>query len=81
MFVLASNHFRRCFTVNVGVWLRMKNSFSRKYFQLTVKIMALTWKIFYTSILPSNHFRTSDTQREREREKESELEERVQVAA
>ena len=32
--------------------------------------MALTWKFFYTSILPSNHFRTSDAQRERERERE-----------
>ena len=32
--------------------------------------MALTRKFFYTSIFTSNHFRTSDAQRERERESE-----------
>ena len=36
MFVLASNHFRKCFFVNVGVWLRMENKFSGNTFQLTV---------------------------------------------
>ena len=36
--------------------------------------MALTQKIFYTSLLPSNHFRTSDAQREREIERERERE-------
>ena len=33
VFVLASNHFRKCFSINAGVWLRMKNKFSRNYFQ------------------------------------------------
>ena len=36
MFVLTSNHFRKCFSVNVGVWLRMENKFSGNAFQLTV---------------------------------------------
>ena len=36
VFVLASNHFRKCFSVNTGVWLRMENKFSGNYFQLTV---------------------------------------------
>ena len=44
-----------------------KIEFSGKPFQLTVNIMALTWKIFYISIFTSNHFRTSDAQRERAR--------------
>ena len=35
MFVLASNHFQKCFFVNAGVWLRIENKFSRNYFQLT----------------------------------------------
>ena len=68
VFVLASNHFRKCFSVNAGVWLRMENEFSRKEFQLTVKLRPLTWKIFSTKILPSNHFRRH-AKREREREK------------
>ena len=68
MFVLASNHFRKCFSVNAGVWLRMENEFSRKEFQLTVKLRPLTWKIFSTKILPSNHFQRR-AKRERERER------------
>ena len=36
VFVLVSNHFQKCFSVNAGVWLCMENKFSRKYFQLTV---------------------------------------------
>ena len=32
VFVLASNHFQKCFSINVGVWLRMENKFSEKYF-------------------------------------------------
>ena len=36
MFVLASNHLWKCFSVNAGVWLRIGNKFSEKYFQLTV---------------------------------------------
>ena len=35
VFVLASNRFRKCFSVNAGVWLRMENKFSGNYFQLT----------------------------------------------
>ena len=36
MFVLGENHFRKCFSVNAGVWLRMENKFSGNAFQLTV---------------------------------------------
>ena len=63
VFVLASNYFQKCFSINAGVWLRMENKFSRKYFQLTV--MALTWKLVSVKIFTSNHFRTH-AQRERE---------------
>ena len=55
MFVLASNHFRKCFSVNAGVWLRMENKFSENAFQLTV---CFSW-------FDPNHFRTH-AQRERE---------------
>ena len=68
-FVLASNHFRKSFSVKPCVWLRMENRISRNAFHLTVKIKALTWKSFYVSIFTSNHFRTQ-TRREREREKQ-----------
>ena len=67
MFVLASNHFRKYFSVNAGVWLRMENGFSGKEFQLTVKLRPLTRKIFSAKILPSNHFRRH-AKRERERD-------------
>ena len=81
MFVLALNHFQKCFFVNAGVWLCMENGFSEKEFQLTVKLRPLTWKIFSAKILPSNNFRRhakrererkdshAQTQRERERER------------
>ena len=36
VFVLASNHFQKCFSVNAGVWLCMENKFSRSYLKLTV---------------------------------------------
>ena len=36
MFVLASKHFQKCFSVNVSVWLRMENKFSENAFQLIV---------------------------------------------
>ena len=68
VFVLTSNHFCKCFSVNAGVWLRMENGFSGKEFQLTVKLRPLTQKIFSAKILPSNHFRRR-AKRERERER------------
>ena len=68
MFVLASNHFWKCFSINAGVWLCIENEFSRKKFQLTVKLRPLTWKIFSAKILPSNHSRRC-AKRERERER------------
>ena len=68
VFVLASNHFRKSFSVNAGVWLRMENGFSGKEFPLTVKLRPLTRKIFSAKILPSNHFRRR-AKRERERER------------
>ena len=75
MFVLASNYFRKCFSVNAGVWLRMENKFSRKYFQLIVKLRPLTRKMNAGFVLPSNHFqahRRAEREREREREREKE---------
>ena len=48
-----------------------KIEFSKKQFHLTMCFMALTQKIFYTSIFPSKDFQTQ-TRRERERERERE---------
>ena len=68
VFVLTLNRFRKCFSVNAGVWLRIENRFSEKEFQLTVKLRPLTWKIFSAKILPSNHFwRHAKREKERER--------------
>ena len=35
VFVLGKNHFRKCFSIFTGVWLRMENAFSRNAFQLS----------------------------------------------
>ena len=88
MFVLAINHFQKCFFINAGVWLCMENGFSEKEFQLTVKLRPLTWKIFSAKILPSNNFRRhAKRERERERthtrkhrERERERERETQIA-
>ena len=34
VFVLGENHFRKCFSVFTGVWLRTENAFSGNAFQL-----------------------------------------------
>ena len=36
VFVLGENHFRKYFSVFIGVWLRMENAFFGNGFQLTV---------------------------------------------
>ena len=46
-----------------------KIKFSGKAFQLTVCFMALTWKLVYTFIFTTNHFRVPDVQREGEGER------------
>ena len=77
MFVLASNHFRKCFSVNVGVWLRMENKFSENGFQLTV---CFSW--FDPEMVWSENFHFkpfSDSRAKREREREREEEERAQI--
>ena len=38
VFVSTSNHFRKCFSGNVGVWLRKENIFSGNYLKLTRKM-------------------------------------------
>ena len=38
VFVSTSNHFRKCFSVNAGVWLRKENIFSGNYLKLTRKM-------------------------------------------
>ena len=69
MFVLASNHFWKCFSVNVGVWLRMKNKFFRKYFQLTVCFNGFDPEISFSQNLHLKQFPDSRAKRERERER------------
>ena len=43
-----------------GVWHFRKLKSNWKYISLTVKYPTHTWKIFYTIILPSNHFHSSE---------------------
>ena len=66
-FVLASNHFRKSFSVKPCVWLCMENRIFWKPISFDRKIATLTWKLFYVFILPSNHFRERERERERER--------------
>ena len=68
MFVLVSNHFWKCFSVNAGVWLRMENKFFGKYFQLTLCFSWFDPEIGFSQNFISNYFRTH-AQRERERER------------
>ena len=77
VFVLGENHFRKYFSVNVGVWLYMENSISGNAFQLTV-CWDVKWFpfLFYLQISFSGKQRESwvrgrwrpRAERERERE-------------
>ena len=64
VFLLASNHFQKCFSINAGVWLRMENKFPGNAFQLTVcwGIKSFPFLFYLLSF--------SGKQRERERERE-----------
>ena len=66
VFVLISNHFRKCFFVNAGVWLRMENKFSRKYFQLTVCFSWFDPEMVWSENFHFKPFLDSRTKRERE---------------
>ena len=67
VFVLASNHFRKCFSVNADVWLRMENKFSGKYFQLTVCFNGFDPEIGFSQNFHFKPFPDSHVERERER--------------
>ena len=67
MFVLASNHFQKCFSVNVVFGCAWKINFPEIIFSWPCVLMALTRKLVSVKIFTSNHFRTH-AQRERERE-------------
>ena len=64
---MVSNHFKKSFSVKPCVWLCMENRIFRKSILFDRKIVALTRKLFYVFILPSNHFWKRETERERER--------------
>ena len=66
VFVLASNHFYKCFSINVGIWLRMENKFSGKYFQLTVCFNGFDPKIGFSQNFHFKPFPDSRAKRERE---------------
>ena len=72
VFVLTSNHFRKCFSVDEGVWLHMENKFSGSYLKLTEKMSLWPRKWFEAQIFTSNHFRVRRAEREGERERERE---------
>ena len=67
MFVLASNHFRKCFSINANVWLRMKNKFFGKYFQLIMCFNGFAPKIGFIQNFHFKPFPDSRGERERER--------------
>ena len=71
VFVLTSNHFRKCFSVNTGVWLHKENIFSGNYLKLTRKMSLWPRKWFEAQIFTSNHFWVRRAKREGERERES----------
>ena len=64
-FVLSSNHFRKWFSINAGVWLRMENKFSRNYFQLTGCFEGfnpeMVWsENFHFKPFPNSHAKTEE---------------------
>ena len=72
VFVLVSNHFRKCFSINAGVWLRMENKFSENYFQLTGCFKGFDPKMVWSENFHFKPFLDSRAKRERERERERE---------
>ena len=66
VFVLVSNHFRKCFFVNAGVWLHMENKFSGNYFQLTGCFEGFDPKMVWSENFHFKPFLDSRTKRERE---------------
>ena len=67
MFVLALNHFQKCFFINVGVWLRMENKFSGKHFQLTVCFNGFDLEMVWSENFHFKPFLDSRAKTERER--------------
>ena len=66
MFVLASNHFWKCFSINASIWLHMENNFSGNYFQLIECFEGFDPKMVWSE---NFHFKPfSDSHAERERE-------------
>ena len=72
VFVLASNRFRKCFSVNAGVWLRMENKFSGNYFQLTGCFEGFDPEMVWSENFHFKPFPDSRAKTERERERERE---------
>ena len=66
MFVLASNHFQKCFSVNASVWLRMENNFSGNYFQLTGCFEGFDLEMVWSENFHFKPFPDSHAKRERE---------------
>ena len=67
MFVLDSNHFWKCFFVNVSIWLRMKNKFSGNTFQLTVCFSWFDPEMVWSENFHFKPFPDSRAKRERDR--------------
>ena len=70
VFVLASNHFRKYFSINAGIWLHMENKFSRKYFQLTMCFNGFDPEMVWSENFQFKPFPDSRAKTEREREEE-----------
>ena len=68
VFVLASNHIWKCFSVNAGVWLHMENKCFGNYFQLTVCFEGFDSEMVWSENFHFKPFPNSCTKTERERE-------------
>ena len=88
-FELGENSFRKCFSVNAGVWLRMENTFSGNSFQFD-RVLGVKWFsfLFYLQISFFGKQREKErlrvrsrphAKRERERERERERKKREPI--
>ena len=84
---MAVNGFRKSFSVKPAYLAATENRIFEKWFQFDRSFTPLTWKWFYTFILPSNHFwvtrkkvRERDKERERERKKSSPRSSKASIA-
>ena len=68
---MGENGFRKCFSINASVWLRMENTFFGNAFQFD-RVLCVNHFCFYFTF-KSHFLENTETERERERKSESEI--------